>query len=102
MTFPKDFLTEQFNKAGLKPLDIKVIRYSEESFGDFVADVMTNIGLLRVERERGQCFLDYFDKPNATFVRGDIKWPQLLPVFNRGKWELGDLVKVVAVAHSDQ
>lgn len=97
---PKDFLTDQFNEGGLTPLSIKVLRYSEESFGDFVAEVMTNAGLLRVERERGQCFVDYFDKASDTFVRGDIKWPKLLAIFNKSKWELADLIKIIAVEHS--
>jgi hypothetical protein len=79
------------------PLGIGVLQYSEASFGDFVADVTTNVGLLRVERERGRSFVDYFDKESNAFIRGDIKWPELLHIFNKGKWELVDLIKVIAV-----
>jgi hypothetical protein len=92
---PNSFLMEQFDKSGVKPLDVRIIRYNEESFGDFVAEVKSDIGLLRVERERGQCFIDYFDEEKKTFVRGDIKWPKLLPIFNKGAWELSDLIRVI-------
>lgn len=92
---PESFLREQFNKSGLEPLSIKIMRYSEASFGDFIAEVNSDVGLLRIERERGQCFVDYFDEGEKIFVRGDIKWPKLLPIYSRGAWELCELLRAI-------
>ena len=95
---PRDFLIEQFHRAGMTPLDIHVLRYSEESFGDFSAEVKTTVGLLRVERERGQSFVDYFDATKGAFIRGDVQWPQLLPTFKKGTWELSDLLRTIVAS----
>jgi len=91
---PLDLIKSQFVKAGVGCHEIRFIRYDESRFGDFVAEVSTDLGLLRVERERGQCFIDLFDDASGRFIRGDEKWPQLLPLFNRGAWELSDLLLV--------
>lgn len=93
---PAQFIEEQFDHAGLEHGRISILNYSEKSFGDFVAEVETMCGKLRIERERGQCFVDYFDDVSGTFVRGDLKWPQLLPIFDSGSWSLSDLLKVLA------
>ncbi|WP_201313830.1 hypothetical protein [Dyella sp. EPa41] len=92
---PVQFIKEQFDRSGLELGRTTIVSYSEKSFGDFVAEVETMHGLLRIERERGQCFVDYFDDTTGAFVRGDIKWPQLLPIFESGSWSLSDLLKVL-------
>lgn len=93
---PEEFIRDQFLKSGLDSPTIRILCYSEESFGNFVAEVQTKIGLLRVERERGQSFIDFFDDKSNTFIRGDIKWPELLQVFKREKWDLAELLEVIA------
>ncbi|WP_243041450.1 hypothetical protein [Dyella sedimenti] len=93
--YVEQYIEDQFAHAGLSVQSIRLLPRIEKSFGDFLAEVSTNLGLFRVERERGHYFVDGYDEASERFVRGSARWPDFVSIYARNAWELGDLLEIV-------
>ncbi|HEV7776296.1 MAG TPA: hypothetical protein VGO76_05505 [Luteibacter sp.] len=89
----EDGLEDSFTSAGIVVEGINIIASSQDSFGGFVADVSSNLGRIRVTKDRGQHFIDSVeDVSTGRCLRGDSKWPELAPIYGSGNWTLMDLL----------
>lgn len=89
---PEEIIRAQFGKASIVVCNISKGNENLQGFGDFVFYVESNIGKFRVLSDRGQIFIDIFDSSSGAYIRGDKACPALLSVYNKGMWELWELL----------
>jgi hypothetical protein len=89
-------ITSEAAKARFRVQKIVIVRpCAPKHFGDFVADVYCDVGILRVNRDRGQFFLDIFDGQEKRFVQAYHKYPALLAIYEKQRWDLWELFKTI-------
>lgn len=91
MIVEAETIATAFMKAEIGINSIDVIEKSNNSFGDFVANVDTNIGRMRVVRDRGQFFVDSINI-DGVIVPFHVIYPSIVAMYSHARWSLEEVL----------
>ena len=92
----EEFILNQFSKTSVKVRNISVINESSRNFGDFAIEVESDIGKLKILKDRGQVFVDVFDFSSGKFIPAEKVCDPLLDIYSKATWELSEIINALS------
>lgn len=88
------YLKHAFMSASVNMNEVRIISLSPQSFGDFVIDVESDIGKLKITRDRGQFFVDIYGSDGVSHPAHKLV-NSVRSLYAQNNWTLEDILKSI-------
>jgi hypothetical protein len=93
-------IKKDLSTVGMENFSVELKEYSEQAFGNYVAELSDGLEKLKLVCDRGQVFMEVWDSQKSQFVDCTDIFPDMEKVYTAklnavgiGEWTLEDILK---------